>query len=197
MKFRPTAAVRTTICPSPAAGMSVEMYSRASAPPGALTSMACMPSRLRELFLQWRGIGIGGRLLLQFLGKLRAAREDLRAEVEHLRNHPLAFTLGDEVDIELAIEVVGLVLQHPCQIPLAGELDRVALDVNAGHRCASRPEEPGARTGNREAALFAFDVALFPVDRARGIEHVPHVPHTVLGEVVHEQAQIHAYLVRR
>src|SRR5690625_2631461 len=113
MKFRPAPAVRTTICPSPAAGMSVEMYSRASAPPGALTSMACMPPRLRELFLQWRGIGIGGRFLFQCLGKLRAACEDLRAEVEHLRNHALAFALGDEVDVELAIEVVGLVLQHP------------------------------------------------------------------------------------
>src|SRR5690625_6520145 len=99
MKFSPTPAARTTICPAPAVGASAEMYSRASAPPGALTSMACMQPRLRQLFFQRRGIGIGGRFLFQSLSQLRAAGKDLGPEVEHLRNYALAFTLGDEVDI--------------------------------------------------------------------------------------------------
>src|SRR5690625_4946916 len=197
MKFSPTPAARTTICPAPAVGASAEMYSRASAPPGALTSMACMQPRLRQLFLQRRGIGIRGRFLFQRLSQLRAAGKDIGPEVDHLGDCALAFTFRDEVDIEPAVEVVGLMLQHPGEVALAGELDRVAVHVNAGHRGAVRPEQPGARPRNREAALLAFDVALLQVDRAHGVEHVPDVAHAVFGEVVHEQAQVHVHLVRR
>src|SRR5690606_22999133 len=87
------------------------------------------------------------------------------------RAHRLALHLRLEpFDVELAVEVVGLVLQCLRHEPVAFEHDLVAVDVDAGDARPGVPHPREVEAGHREAAFV--DGIRFAVDLEHGVDDV-------------------------
>ncbi len=135
--------------------------------------------------------GAGGRLS-------RSTRPGSGRALRHLLQRVLAVPLRQAVDVEVAVEVVRLVLEAAGEVARAAHLDRVALDVLAGDLGVVGAGQRGVRRRDGQAALVGVveDPALRGQLDQPGVADDAHVPHAlVVGAVVDEDLQVDADLV--
>ncbi|EGJ74811.1 putative polypeptide deformylase [Streptomyces sp. Tu6071] len=121
-----------------------------------------------------------------------------RGPLGHLLQRVLAVPLGEAVQVEVAVEVVGLVLEAAREVPGAAHLDRVAVLVLPGDLGVLGPRRRGVGAGDGEAALVGVveGAQLGGQVAQLRVAHDADVPDAlVVLAVVDEDLEAHADLV--
>src|SRR5215467_3008463 len=114
-------------------------------------------------------------------GGLKAVRQvSWRSVLVNLPDDAPALGAGELVDVELAVEVVGLVLQAPGQLTGPGEADRLLPQIHAGRDRMGRAGAFGADPRDGQASLGP-GLSAAQLDDLR-VDQVTHPAAHVVGE---------------